>query len=51
MTGSGTPIPSLAYMQAVVPYISGTPSQLIPLNTPKACIRSPRSRTCRSPSQ
>ncbi|ARG59490.1 PE-PPE domain-containing protein [Mycobacterium kansasii] len=35
MTGSGTPIPSLAYMQAVVPYISGTPSQLIPLNTPE----------------
>ncbi|ORB84990.1 PE family protein [Mycobacterium kansasii] len=35
MTGSGTPIPSLPYMQAVARYISGVPSQLLPLNTPE----------------
>ncbi|ETW21876.1 PE-PPE domain-containing protein [Mycobacterium gastri] len=35
MTGSGSPIPSLPYMQAVAPYISGTPNQLLPLNTPE----------------
>ncbi|QNI05182.1 PE-PPE domain-containing protein [Mycobacterium kubicae] len=35
MTGSGTPIPSLQYMQSVAPYLFGTPTQLIGLPTPE----------------